>query len=81
MRNKQGSGGVPYLISVILHVVMAFLCVLVVSLGIAMIVGCSRVHQSYNSERYEKHCQEECQKKYGTDLDWVGFITGDCYCK
>jgi hypothetical protein len=39
------------------------------------------IHQTTSRESMERRCQSRCQKVYGTDLDYVGLFTGDCYCK
>ena len=53
----------------------------IVILLILFTISCSRTRQSPNSENYKNKCNKECQTDYGTDVDFVGSISGDCYCK
>jgi len=46
-----------------------------------LLFGCSDVVQSYNSEEYKEKCDQKCLAKYNTHIDWVGVISGKCYCK
>lgn len=46
-----------------------------------ILCGCSKTQKSYLSESYKKYCNDQCMKDYGTEVDWVGSFTGQCYCK
>jgi hypothetical protein len=46
-----------------------------------LLTSCHNVIQLHSGASEEDICQSECQGKYGTDLDFVGMLTGDCYCK
>jgi len=47
------------------------------------LVSCGepKVRRTYDSESYKKMCQQKCQEKYKSDLDFVSIILRDCYCK
>lgn len=46
-----------------------------------ILTGCQEVTRSYRSQNYKQDCQQKCQEKYGTDVDWIGAFSGTCYCK
>jgi len=50
---------------------------------ILLLSGCSsgRSEQSFTSKEYERKCQSICQIDFGTDVHFVGILTGKCYCK
>jgi hypothetical protein len=53
-------------------------------LALIAVTGCDgkpKTSQSYMSNEYRQKCQAQCLEDFGTDLDWVGSLTGDCYCK
>lgn len=35
----------------------------------------------YQTLEYKNMCNKECQEKFNTDVSWVGFLSGNCYCK
>lgn len=51
-------------------------------LVLALCVSCTKhTEQSYESDNYHSYCQNQCKKDYGTDVDWIGSLSGNCYCK
>jgi hypothetical protein len=45
-----------------------------------VLTGCFYTKTDYNSPGYRQFCQRECQKDKGTDVTWVGSLSGTCYC-
>jgi hypothetical protein len=51
------------------------------------LIGCSGVYTYMNTHRSTKgpsakvECNRMCQERFHSDVDWIGEISGDCYCK
>ena len=55
--------------------IFALACVLI------WMTGCGpAVEPSYESDSYKKYCNTKCEEKFGTSVDWVGTLSGTCFC-
>lgn len=37
--------------------------------------------KDYSSIEYKQYCNNKCQKRFNTDVSWIGQYSGQCYCK
>jgi hypothetical protein len=55
---------------------------LILILGLLTSFGCGRnVELDNNSPRVYDECKTLCKEKFNSELSYVGFFSGSCYCK